>query len=518
MAYARRTYQKPKPVTFPTPRATVKRTPSPMQQAILDFISTTSHNLIIDAKAGTGKSATLEMICALPNVARANVVLLAFNKAIATELKERGLPGSTFHALGFASVGRTLSALNGGQRAQVDANKCGRIFDDNYPPTLVTVRSATLRIVSLLKNSAMLPQHTTLDTVRDIISHFDIEWDDDSVSDQDIAIMARNILTLSNNVLNVVDFDDMLYLVVVHNVTLTKYDFVLVDEAQDTNEMQREILRRSLAPSGRLIAVGDPHQAIYGFRGASHDSMQLIANEFNCTTLPLSVSYRCPSSVIELAQEIVPNIMARDNAPHGTIEYPRTWQLAQFAPDDLLVCRNTAPLVTIAYRMLAARRPCKILGREIGRALVSLITRVAGKRATLNELPDKILAYRDKEVAIAYSRKQETKAQAVADRCDSILALLDTMTEEDRSRGIAGLTQIIESMFSDNGPRVTTLCTVHKSKGLEAKRVFIVDYHLMPSKYARQEWQIVQEHNLRYVAITRSLDTLVFLDSTTVQE
>jgi len=91
--------------------------------------------------------------------------------------------------------------------------------------------------------------------------------------------------------------------------------------------------------------------------------------------------------------------------------------------------------------------------------------------------------------------------------------LLDSMTPQDRNRGISGLIAIIESMFADNPNGTTTLATVHKSKGMEAPTVYILDKHLMPSKYARQEWQMQQELNLQYVAITRSLDTLIFVDS-----
>ena len=55
------------------------------------------------------------------------------------------------------------------------------------------------------------------------------------------------------------------------------------------------------------------------------------------------------------------------------------------------------------------------------------------------------------------------------------------------------------------------LATVHKAKGLEAPRVFILEPNLMPSPWAKKAWQIEQEGNLQYVAVTRALETLIYL-------
>ena len=60
-----------------------------------------------------------------------------------------------------------------------------------------------------------------------------------------------------------------------------------------------------------------------------------------------------------------------------------------------------------------------------------------------------------------------------------------------------------------------TLATAHRSKGREWNKVYILGYRqYMPSKYARQAWQVEQERNLQYVAITRAKSELVFVDVT----
>jgi len=71
----------------------------------------------------------------------------------------------------------------------------------------------------------------------------------------------------------------------------------------------------------------------------------------------------------------------------------------------------------------------------------------------------------------------------------------------------------IDNLFSDHGGQRLTLCTIHKSKGMEWNRVFILDCHLMPSRYARKGWQKVQETNLIYVAHTRAKTELYFINS-----
>ena len=71
----------------------------------------------------------------------------------------------------------------------------------------------------------------------------------------------------------------------------------------------------------------------------------------------------------------------------------------------------------------------------------------------------------------------------------------------------------IDKLFNDKIEGAIKLATIHKSKGLEAQRVLILDRGLIPSRYATQDWQLEQENNLMYVAITRSMDYLGFINS-----
>jgi superfamily I DNA/RNA helicase len=61
-------------------------------------------------------------------------------------------------------------------------------------------------------------------------------------------------------------------------------------------------------------------------------------------------------------------------------------------------------------------------------------------------------------------------------------------------------------------PEGTLLSSIHRAKGLEAKRVFILRSDLLPHPMAKSEWAKGQEKNLSYVAKTRAIETLVYVD------
>lgn len=497
--------------------------PSVYQQAILDFVSNDTRSVLIQARAGSGKTSTLMLVYNLPNVQASSSVFLAFNKSIATELQRRGIENaSTFHALGFRAIGKALYGRNKGRRMKVDGNKVSDILT-RIAPNDKQIHSAVTRLVSLCKNAALLPAACTDDILADLTDHFDIEWSNDAEYGRtyhasEVFDMVRRVLTENNRDTLCIDFDDMLYFVVVFDAKVQQYDFVMTDESQDTNEVQRVILRKMMHARSRLIAVGDAAQAIYGFRGASHDAMDLIRRDFDCVELPLSISYRCPVSVIKEAKRFVPDIEARDNAPMGQVLHAPMWKRSDFLPTDLLVCRNTAPLVQTAYKLISSRIPCRIMGREIGKGLTSLVRKQTKRGDTLESFAIRLEEWSRVESQKALAQKKEAKAQAITDKCEAILSLIDSMTPDDIDGGIPRLIAIIDGMFSDQKNGCTTLATVHKAKGLEAPRVFILNPSLMPSKFARQPWQLQQERNLQYVAVTRALETLVYVETETMTD
>ena len=263
---------------------------------------------------------------------------------------------------------------------------------------------------------------------------------------------------------------------------------------------------------GRRLYVADgivTHNSIFGFTGADDDAVGLIKREFSCAELPLTVTYRCPKAVVAEACALVPDYEAHPSAPEGSVRRIDEHKMIQeegLQASDAILCRKTAPLVSWAFRLISAGVPCHVEGRDIGAGLLKLANR--WKVRTLDALRDRLEKYRDREVEKLMAKGREAQAESLADRVDTLMVLMEGVTS------VVELRSKIEGMFQDNAPSLT-LCTVHRSKGREWVRVYLLGrYQFMPSPFARQEWQARQEQNLIYVAITRAQQELVYVDTT----
>lgn len=476
------------------------RTWSEHQLNLFGEAATGRRNIIVKARAGSGKSTTgVEMVKRV----RGSHIYLAFNKPIAVELSERGVNGRTFHSLCFSVVLRHKNAT------EVTADKLRKLCDQYLTFNDSTAYGSFItRLVGLGRNAGigcLIPD--VEQNWLDLVTHHDLELDTDG-ADLGRALELASKLLDASNASPMIDYDDMLYLAVKDGLVLPKFDNVFVDEAQDTNAIQRAILRKIMKPTSRLIAVGDPAQAIYGFRGADSNSLDLIKEEFNCTEMPLTVTYRCPTSVVEFAQQWVSDIQAAPGAAEGLVSRVGTrWGAHTFEINDLVVCRTTAPVITLAYKLMKGRVPVQVMGREIGQGLASLVKKLNAKG--IDNLQTKLEAWRTREVEKAIAKNQDSKVDAVNDKADCIVCLIDGLVETDRT--VPALLQVMADMFTDK-ENVVRLATIHRSKGLEAERVFWLNSSQCPSKWAKQEWQKQQEMNLCYVAATRAKQALFLIE------
>ena len=475
---------------------------STFQSDIFNFVSNGDGNAIVEAVAGSGKTTTIvEAMSRIPPTH--NSIFLAFNKAIATELKSRGVNGRTFHSLGCSA---TMKALGSNQIA---GDKTRKLAYEHFEEEDAFLYSVFLsRLVGLGKQIGIgaLVEDDPL-AWWDIIEHHDLELDKDGADMHRAVELASQLLTLSNES-NVIDFDDMLYLPVLMDLALPKFAFIFVDEGQDTNAIQRELLRKIMGRNSRLVVVGDPAQAIYGFRGADSNSLNCIAKEFNCVRFPLSVSYRCGTKIVNHARKWVDHIQPADAAPEGAvINLNYDWDVDTFAKDDLIVCRTTKPLISLAFRMLRQRIPATVMGREIGQGLVKLIKKFNAK--DLAELSEKCQVWADKEIAKSVANMNEGKAAAISDKNASIQILIDDVEMEGGN--VQSLINVIEDLFTPSRDSVT-LATIHKAKGLEAETVYWLNSSQCPSRWARKGWQKQQEFNLCYVATTRARTGLFLIE------
>lgn len=478
--------------------------PSRYQQGVFDFITSGQGHAVVSAVAGSGKTTTIVQALKL-TPPDAKVVFLAFNKHIANELAKKSPPHvkvCTLHSLG-------LAALRQRGRIKIDEYKLDNIIDEFLPidrdeprdviAALYSLRNNLKKLVSLVK--ATLCDSSDGAAIQQTADHYGLELNGD---EEAIIGLLPQVLARCAVDDHTVDFDDMIWLPVHLGLPLEKFDWVFVDECQDLNKSQIELVLRSIAEGGRVVAVGDASQSLYGFRGADTEAIGNIVAALDAVTLPLSITYRCPLSHVRLAQTIVPHLEAGPNAIEGIVENVSEDGVAERAKDgDMIICRVNAPLISLAFKLIRKGIKAVVRGRDIGKNLSDLIRKFNAD--SIDDLCFKIDEYvRRESLRLARRRDRESLQIQLDDKVDTLRAVIsDCATVPD-------VLYRLESLFSDDIEGVV-LSSVHRAKGLEANRVFILRPDLLPHPKAQSVWQVEQENNCRYVALTRSKSELFFV-------
>lgn len=308
-----------------------------------------------------------------------------------------------------------------------------------------------------------------------------------------------------------IDFTDQLYMPLLHNCKFDQVDVLFADEIQDFSVLERLAAAAMLAPGGKFYGVGDRRQAIYGFRGADSKSMDNIRAKFGAVDLPLTVSYRVPKSGVREAQKHVSHIQAAENAIDGTVSYCEYKTLLADAKNirGAIICRKTGPAAELAFTLISKGIPCLMLGKDIGKGL-TLLCRKWKTPKTIEQFLDKLNSWKDEQVTALMSKGKEQAADKIVDQVETINVIaaclpLDASISELESR--------VTSIFEDKEDAAKiTLATIHKAKGLEWDKVYILGAEsYQPSKFARQDWQLEQEENCSYIAKTRHKEELVYV-------
>jgi superfamily I DNA/RNA helicase len=306
----------------------------------------------------------------------------------------------------------------------------------------------------------------------------------------------------------------------------SKYDVMLIDESQDTAASQQWIAVNS---AHRLVVIGDRNQAIYGFRGAGVNSIDSIKDELKLSgrgviELPLTVTRRCPKSHVELAQRIVPGIRALDDAIDGEVNRVSTRDMMErIGPGDLVLCRVNAELLGVAYKLLKRGVKAVVRGRDIGKGIEGLVKKAkksgglgdADQARDLIEVAGELTDMEIQKYLAIPRGKGAMRASNCQDRYDCLVQV-----SED-AETVGGILDIVEKLFADFDPdgkpnNAVVLGTVHRTKGLESDRVWVLRPDLLPHPMARQEWEQGQERNLAYVAVTRGRKELNFVGGESV--
>lgn len=488
------------------------------QNAIFDWVKQGEGNLIIKARAGSGKTFTLVHSI---QFMRGKVLAMAFNNKAAQQLKDKlmnmALPNaiaSTVHSAGKGLLYKAFGWHN------VNSSKV-YFITEKYCKTeeLSYARNFIAKLVSFAKQNAFgVDGETPIDDTKawmEIITHHDIDMNFEADL-YDVIEIAKQVLIDSNRDTRCIDFDDMQYLPLIYKLTDKTFDWVLVDEAQDTNVCRKLLVNCFLKLGGRLIFIGDEGQAIYGFTGAENDSLNLLMQMYNCSELPLSTCYRCGKTIIEKAQEFFPDIRAYDGAPDGVIrsmKYDEFVDIASTIPLNRnvgILCRNNAPNVALAFALIRQGIGCRIEGKDIGNDLKKLVKK--WKRVKdLDELTTKLAEFFNRE----FEKASYAKMQLLEDKLDTMIILIERCKSLGQN-DLNSLEKLITSMFTDtsdgNTPDIVTFSSIHKAKGLEWEICYwLGDAQFSPSRYAVQEWQLEQEKNLRYVACTRAMNELIHI-------
>lgn len=487
--------------------------PTPEQLTIIEAVSKTTDSLLINALAGAAKTSTLVM--AAHKLPITPALCVAFNKRIAEEMAKR-MPGhitcQTLNSVGHrawgAARGKRL-VLNSSKVYEILKERMDRIPQKENREAFGEAFASLKRAVSLAKMAGYVPSGFTsmgkslCDEAHllDLISpQLDVEPDDWFLAELDRALS----LNISQAFDGLIDFDDQIYMPTLFGAQFTKFPVVMVDEAQDLSPLNHTMLERMVG--GRLIAVGDPNQAIYGFRGAHKSSMQVLGERFGCRELTLSTSFRCPVAVVERLRFRVPQMNYPEWAKPGKVERLEEWGSETIPDGAAIICRNNAPIFQIALELLRQRRSVKILGNDIGASLLKIMKKLGPDTMPRDSVLGAIKEWENESLAKA----NEARKASIRDRAEC----LRVFGENGATLGEA--IAFADAIFSADG-RIL-LMSGHKSKGLEYETVFHLDPFRIPSKWARlaaeegDTSQLEQEYNLRYVIESRPMANLYLVN------
>ena len=500
--------------------------PSKYQLAIYDFVEHGLGNAIISASAGSGKTYTIiKLLDYIPKDKK--VLIVAFNRDIRQEIKakvinagHKNVQVDTFHSLGY----KILNANFNRRFVNTDPNeyKYSNYISSNISQ-LSTINTFRLgkqfsQYISNIQNLVNFGRCYLSETVEDldkICERYGI------ICIADEKEVAVKVLEWGEKCLDEIDYTDMVWLPnTLHlDSKFYKYDWIIVDECQDLNMVEKDMLFTCRRMGTRMMFFGDKAQAIYSFSGADSEAFDKLKDLEDTIQLPLSISYRCPKNIVEYVHYLVPTIeYDKKNKTKG--EVIENANLADVKDGDMILCRNNAPLAQIYIELLRNGVKAKILGKDYSANLSKTI------RNTKEELLNVDLSVQGvfsklydifyDLVETAMHKQNITKEEALTS--STIIAKLDEIKVlEILSEGLTTskeLQERIKDIFTDNKESGIILSTIHKSKGLESPNVYIACKSLMPSKTAKQPWEIEQENNLIYVAYTRAKKKLGFLDET----
>lgn len=472
--------------------------PTAEQQDILDADKSSNANLMLNALAGTGKSATLKLLDKAHRKLEPRLYLV-FNKRNQLEAVADQKAGAfhdltaikTFNGLGHGIWAKAIShpiALDKSKSrtlwrelvdglSRTDANDAWK----EYQVVMDGIEKAKV-------NGYVPPD---VEKVTSLITRSDLHHAMDETPNEYAAELIDQLLreSIRRAYLGLIDFNDQIYMPALFGGPFPRFPRIMVDEYQDQAPINHALLARLV--TGRIIGVGDPYQNIYGFRGAKAGGMRSAVEAYAMTELPLSVSFRCPRAIVEAARWRVPHF--KWSKPGGEVNELDRMEGSDFSDNAAIICRNNAPLLRTAFRLLSAGRGVTVVGSELGPRIIAVMKKFGPDSMSKKDVIDAIEFWREEKL-LANSKS----ANDLAD-CMRVFA--------EHGSDLSGMLSYAQMIFAQSGP--VRLLTGHKSKGLEFPNVYWLDPGLCDNRE--------QDRNLAYVITTRSENILNVVDSSSIR-
>lgn len=457
---------------------------------------------------------------------------LAFNKSIQKEFEEKIIKNNltefckalTLHALGLMAVKTVYKSFN------VDDNKVYRMIfefekkNKSYFKFIpYTIKKSVYFSLYSLYNSYRLNLNTDLDFLENSLRERDVALIYPEDKEEFEAIFLKFLVFMENynqktKVNFMIDFLDMIYLPVRYKYIIPiNPSYLMIDECQDLNYLQHLFVTKLLTENGveKWIAVGDRNQAIYGFSGAYSSSFELFTERENTIELPLDICYRCDKKIIDCANRVY-DVMKGFSENEGIVqtysfdEQQRDYhsKILDFynnmKPNSLVICRNKKPLITLLIDLMGLDIECSLMGDDILLYLTSFLKDY--KDLTIWNA-ETVIKSNIEDFSKKCKDYERYKVDLLEENYSNFLLLKKLVSPQSK---ISDLIDRIKKLFEEH-PNDIRLCTIHKSKGLEADIVYILNENLIGKKAISNE-QIKQEENLKYVARTRAKKEMYFLN------
>ena len=485
-------------------------TPSKYQQKIFDFVTNGVGNAVISATAGSGK--TLTIVSAMKLIpSKQNCIFIAFNKSIAEALSNKlsdlsNVKVRTSHSLGYAFLIRNL-----GKTFELDEYKYNTYVKKNISELSKANDKIKTRQdlddyidnILTLVNFARLNYCQSVKEIENIALKYSIPigYDESEV--------VHKVMKWGKENTQTIDYTDMIWLPVECNMAPKglQFDWVFIDEMQDLSVVSIELFKKCFKRGTRFISVGDKKQMINCFAGSSDEAFDKICSLPNTEIFNLPISYRCDKKIIESVQEMVPEIVARDNADEGEVVADcHIWNIKD---GDMVLARSKAPLAKMYVKLLKRNIGCYIKGQDIAKNLIKLIENIKETNLSIDLNENGLFPQLYMKLFNERNKLMQTRGLDFDDAtCSSpIMELYDNITTlsvlAETCFTKECLINKINSIFEEETKGIC-LSTIHKAKGLEADNVYILCRSTMPSKKTKYDWEIKQEENLIYVAYTRA--------------